>query len=95
MFKQLLALKISAVVLYLSAMVYNVSFVLTTICSQPAGALQITGAVALGSTGATVSVGASIVLIMMGGAVDSTSDVTMMGGNDVAHFPELPARTIA
>ena len=31
LFKQLLALNISAVVLYLSAMVYNVSLVLTTI----------------------------------------------------------------
>jgi len=56
--RQLLAPKISAVVLYRSAMVYNVSFALTMIWSQPDGGLHTTGAanVALGMA-VEVSVG--------------------------------------
>lgn len=62
--RQLLAPKISAVVLYLSAMVYNVSLALTMIWSQPDGGLHTTGAanVALGMA-VEVSVGISKVFV--------------------------------
>ena len=88
LFKQLLALNISAVVLYLSAMVYSVSFALTMIWSQPTGGLHTIGAanVALGkAVEVEVSVAASIVLVLaiMEVEIGSSSEVAMIGGNGV------------
>jgi hypothetical protein len=88
LFKQLLVFKISVVVLYLSAMVYSVSFVLTTIRTQPIGGLHTTGAarVALGSAVSdAVNVGIPSISVgaMMGVGLDCSSDVAMMIGNGV------------
>ena len=82
MFKQLLEFRISVVVLYLSAMVYSVSLVLTTIWIQPAGGWQIVAAtnwVALGLA-VNVSVADSLVLTMTGVSVGNSIEVAMMGG---------------
>jgi len=85
LFKQLLEFRISVVVLYLSAMVYSVSLVLTTIWIQPAGGWQIaagTNWVALGlAVKVSVSVADSLVLTMTGVSVGNSIEVAMIGGN--------------
>ena len=83
LFKQLLVPNISAVVLYLSAMVYSVSLALTTICSQPVGGLHTTATASVAlDVAVDVNVDTSIVFVLTIMEVDvgSSSEVAMIGG---------------
>jgi len=62
-FRQLLVFKLSAVVLYRSAIEYSVSFVPTVMATQPPGMVQVIdcASVAIGASMIAVSVGSTII----------------------------------